>query len=90
MWASIEERRLDRPKSSFAELSLMVHVSFGLSFEPSWNILRYEVRVLDSIKGDTFEWCFYRVLVRSLLIGFVCEPVTVGTVTVRAVVRVEF
>lgn len=27
LWASIEESRLDRPKSSFVGLSLMVHVS---------------------------------------------------------------
>ena len=35
LWAFIEENRLDRPKSSFLGLSLMVHVSLGLSFGPS-------------------------------------------------------
>lgn len=39
LWASIEESRLDRPKSSFVGLSLMVHVSLGLSFGPSWDTL---------------------------------------------------
>ena len=33
LWVSIEENRLDKPKSSFVGLSLMVHViGFSLSF----------------------------------------------------------
>ena len=30
---------VDRPKSEFVGLSLMVHVSLGLSFGPSWDTL---------------------------------------------------
>ncbi|KAL6969080.1 hypothetical protein U1Q18_043734, partial [Sarracenia purpurea var. burkii] len=48
------------------------------------------VRVLDSVEGDIFIWCWHRVLVRSHLMGLVCELVAMGIVTIRAVVRVEF
>ncbi|KAL6951859.1 hypothetical protein U1Q18_048834, partial [Sarracenia purpurea var. burkii] len=48
------------------------------------------VQVLDSVENDIFRWYLHRVLVRSLPMGLVCEPVTVGTIIVNAVVSVEF
>jgi hypothetical protein len=80
LWAFIEESRLDRPKSSFVGLSLMVHVSLGLSFGPSWDTLWANAYKLGLCSfDDSVHGCHESVGMESFLRKLVVQSLFVHT-----------